>query len=273
MTLDLNGHHLIKNFNSKFAALVVATEDQLVTVKNGNINDSEVVGSYVYGNIVEVNSGKALFDNVSITNTNHISCAIYLSGEITEFTLKNSNVDVNAYYGVSTNNTTGKGLSINIDTSTINVHGDDYDSCGVLVNTANTVTTIKDSFITGSRQGVIARLVDMSIEHTTITLTGQWLTDEANRAINDKYLNGAWKSGDEVISAALVVGDRCDGAYNGPANVNLKNVTLAVTDTQNGAYQLVKSEDKGTKITVVMDELTEKTILSVNSHLLDDNLK
>ena len=82
---------------------------------------------------------------------------------------------------------------------------------------------IEDSIITGNRQGVFARAGDVTIVDSEIIVTGAWADTDAG-----KSYDGKWKSGNEVPTSALIVGNSSDnaGSYKADATATISNTEI-----------------------------------------------
>ncbi|MCR5786242.1 MAG: hypothetical protein K6G28_00880 [Acholeplasmatales bacterium] len=253
--VDFAGHKLTV---SVAQALNLSSKGSL-EFRNGSL---ELAKSNNSKNFINTHNGSFTFDNMNITTVANAFtyAAIFVYGDSTKCVVKNSNVNTNSYYSVSTNNLEGSKLKIELDNSTFVTQTSDFDNSTVMINVENSVTSIKNCNITGDRHGVIARLGEFVIEDSTITTTGKWLDKEANKNTNEKYLSTSWSTGNEVPSAALVVGDK-NKAYGSSNEIDTKvTVKNVVCNSSNGALDTIVSEDNNTKTVFVYDEATYKDI-------------
>ena len=179
--------------------------------------------------------------------------AVYPYGNASEVTIKNSEVVAGAY-AVATNNAqsaTNK-LNIEIENSTLTTNGEVKDNATVMINVGGVTLSIKDSTLTGDRQTLFVRAGTATVENTQINFNNGF-TGEI------KAGEGKWGTGNEVASAAVVVGDKsCDTAYEGTAKLTIKggeieatSGTAVVTSTdKNTGYELIIGDEKATKVSI-----------------------
>lgn len=260
------------------------THVQNITVKNGTIN---VTGAAANGNIIDASDALSFtLDGVTLTNTTLTYTGIYCSSS-TDLEIKNSTLDLKAIFGIGTNNLEGKNAKIVMDNSHLTVTTDDKDNTAFLGNVEGINVTFKNSTLQADRQAVVARTGTWKADATTFETTGAWLT-EANKAKNDSYLTGAWKAGNEVPSAAAVVGDNVGGAYNEDVNFTFINSCKFVAPAGNKVVSRVDgthnttinfdaltyvnaydSMDNDTGVNVVTQNVLTKTITEMNALTVD----
>ena len=260
------------------------THVQNITVKNGTIN---VTGALANGNIINASDALSFtLDGVTLTNTTLTYTGIYCSSS-TDLEIKNSTLNLKAIFGIGTNNLEGKNAKILMDNSHLTVTTDDKDNAAFLGNVEGINVTFKNSTLQADRQAVVARTGTWKADATTFEITGAWLT-EANKAKNDSYLTGAWKAGNEVPSAAVVIGDNVAGAYNEDVNFTFTNSCKFVAPAGNKAVSRVDethnttinfdaltyvnaydSMDNGTGVNVVTQNVLTKTIAEMNALTVD----
>ena len=131
-----------------------------------------------------------------------------------------------------------------------------------MLNTVNSSAVIKNSTITGDRQGILARLCTMELENCTVACTGKYL--EANA---EKYTVGKnWGSGNEVPSAAIVVGDNSKNYGSEDEFQVVLTVVNTIFEVQGAAKSAVVSEDDNSKVSLTLDDDSKTSFESV----LDD---
>ena len=256
------------------------THVQNITVKNGTIN---VTGALANGNIINASDALSFtLDGVTLTNTTLTYTGIYCSSS-TDLEIKNSTLNLKAIFGIGTNNLEGKNAKILMDNSHLTVTTDDKDNAAFLGNVEGINVTFKNSTLKADRQALIARTGTWKADATTFEITGAWLT-EATKAKNDSYLTGVWKTGNEVPSAAVVIGDNVAGAYNEDVNFTFTNSCKFVAPAGNKVVSRVDgthnttitfdaltyvnaydSIDNGTGVNVVTPNVLTKTIAEMNA--------
>lgn len=284
--IDLGGKTL--TVTSAVAIYALAGEGgthvQNITVKNGTIN---VTGALANGNIINASDALSFtLDGVTLTNTTLTYTGIYCSSS-TDLEIKNSTLNLKAIFGIGTNNLEGKNAKILMDNSHLTVTTDDKDNAAFLGNVEGINVTFKNSTLQADRQALIARTGTWKADATTFETTGAWLT-EATKAKNDSYLTGVWKAGNEVPSAAVVIGDNVAGAYNEDVNFTFTNSCKFVAPAGNKVVSRVDgthnttitfdaltyvnaydSMDNGTGVNVITPNVLTKTIAEMNALTVD----
>lgn len=260
---DLGGHTITSTLNGMLRDANTDTAtfgNKSVTLKNGKI-----ISNYDKGTVNVIDSSYlAAFtldgvtvSNSSISTVNPIT-GIYCSST-TETKILNSTINIKGSsnlgaYGIGTNNLDGENKTITIDNTKVTVTSDDFDNTAFLGNTEGIKVVVKNSTFTADRQAVIARTGNWDISGSTFVSTGKWLDAEANVTTNTKYKTaaGSWKSGNEVVSGGLILGDESTSAYNTPVVATLKDNKFTVAK---GDKMSIHS-DGTVATTVTMDALT-----------------
>lgn len=297
---DLDGHTITSTLNGMLRDASTDIEtfgNKSVTLKNGSI-----ISNYDKGTVNVIDSSYlAAFtldgvtvSNSSISTVNPIT-GIYCSST-TETKILNSTINIKGSsnlgaYGIGTNNLDGENKTITIDNTKVTVTSDDFDNTAFLGNTEGIKVVVKNSTFTADRQAVIARTGNWDISGSTFVSTGKWLDAEANVTTNTKYKTtaGSWKSGNEVVSGGLILGDERTSAYNTPVVATLKDNkftvakgdkmsihsdgTVATTVTMDAltaveAYGYDHDEDKTTVVTE--NNVVKKTLKELNEMTTDD---
>lgn len=297
---DLDGHTITSTLNGMLrdaSTDTAAFGNKSVTLKNGSI-----VSNYDKGTVNVIDSSYlAAFtldgvtvSNSSISTVNPIT-GIYCSST-TETKILNSTINIKGSsnlgaYGIGTNNLDGENKTITIENTKVTVTSDDFDNTAFLGNTEGIKVVVKNSTFTADRQAVIARTGNWDISGSTFVSTGKWLDAEANVTTNTKYKTtaGSWRSGNEVVSGGLILGDERTSAYNTPVVATLKDNkftvakgdkmsihsdgTVATTVTMDAltaveAYGYDHDEDKTTVVTE--NNVVKKTLKELNEMTTDD---
>lgn len=260
---DLDGHTITSTLNGMLRDANTDTATfgtKSITLKNGKI-----VSNYDKGtvNVIDSSYLAALtLDGVTVSNntisTDNPITGIYCSST-TETKILNSTINIKGSsnlgaYGIGTNNLDGENKTITIDNTKVTVTSDDFDNTGFLGNTEGIKVVVKNSTFTADRQAVIARTGNWDISGSTFVSTGKWLDVEANVTTNTKYKTtaGSWRSGNEVVSGGLILGDERTSAYNTPVVATLKDNKFTVAK---GDKMSIHS-DGTVATTVTMDALT-----------------
>ena len=225
--LDLNGHNVVYSgeesirFSGKGRSFSIVDSSAEVGTQGGTFR---ATGERDMAEAVFQISGGATF-NVNNINIESNGCSIYPLQNNTSVNIKDSKIESSGQYCLSTNAATedNYGVIINISGSTLTTNANKYDNCAVMFNVRGSLN-IENSSITGDRQAVLVRAGDATIVNSDITVTGEWLKSNGNTDSRD---TGAWSSGNEVPSAALIVGNY----YSGAADAYLANANVTVEDT------------------------------------------
>lgn len=260
---DLDGHTITSTLNGMLSDANTDTTtfgNKSVTLKNGKIISNSEKGTV---NVID-SSYLAAFtlDGVTVSNssisTDKPITGIYCSST-TETKILNSTINIKGSsnlgaYGIGTNNLDGENKTITIDNTKVTVTSDDFDNTAFLGNTEGIKVVVKNSTFTADRQAVIARTGNWDISGSTFVSTGKWLDAEANVTTNTKYKTtaGSWRSGNEVVSGGLILGDERTSAYNTPVVATLKDNKFTVAK---GDKMSIHS-DGTVATTVTMDALT-----------------
>lgn len=295
---DLDGHTITSTLNGMLSVAKTDAGNKSVTLKNGKI-----VSNYDKGTVNVIDSSYlAAFtldgvtvSNSSISTVNPIT-GIYCSST-TETKILNSTINIKGSsnlgaYGIGTNNLDGENKTITIDNTKVTVTSDDFDNTAFLGNTEGIKVVVKNSTFTADRQAVIARTGNWDISGSTFVSTGKWLDAESNVTTNTKYKTtaGSWRTGNEVVSGGLILGDERTDAYNTPVVATLKDNkftvvkgdkmsihsdgTVATTVTMDAltaveAYGYDHDEDKTTVVTE--NNVVKKTLKELNEMTTDDD--
>lgn len=261
---DLDGHTITSTLNGMLRDANTDTAtfgNKSVTLKNGKIISNYDKGTV---NVIDSSYLAALtLDGVTVSNntisTDNPITGIYCSST-TETKILNSTINIKGSsnlgaYGIGTNNLDGENKTITIDNTKVTVTSDDFDNTAFLGNTEGIKVVVKNSTFTADRQAVIARTGNWDISGSTFVSTGKWLdASESNVTTNTKYKTtaGSWKSGNEVVSGGLILGDERTSAYNTPVVATLKDNKFTVAK---GDKMSIHS-DGTVATTVTMDALT-----------------
>lgn len=261
---DLDGHTITSTLNGMLRD--ANTDTATFGTKSVALKNGKIISNYDKGTVNVIDSSYlAAFtldgvtvSNSSISTVNPIT-GIYCSST-TETKILNSTINIKGSsnlgaYGIGTNNLDGENKTITIDNTKVTVTSDDFDNTAFLGNTEGIKVVVKNSTFTADRQAVIARTGNWDISGSTFVSTGKWLdASEANVTTNTKYKTtaGSWKTGNEVVSGGLILGDERTSAYNTPVVATLKDNKFTVVK---GDKMSIHS-DGTVATTVTMDALT-----------------
>lgn len=299
---DLGGHTITSTLNGMLRD--ANTDTATFGTKSVALKNGKIVSNYDKGtvNVIDSSYLAALtLDGVTVSNntisTDNPITGIYCSST-TETKILNSTINIKGSsnlgaYGIGTNNLDGENKTITIDNTKVTVTSDDFDNTGFLGNTEGIKVVVKNSTFTADRQAVIARTGNWDISGSTFVSTGKWLdASEANVTTNTKYKTtaGSWKTGNEVVSGGLILGDERTSAYNTPVVATLKDNkftvvkgdkmsihsdgTVATTVTMDAltaveTYGYDHDEDKTTVVTE--NNVVKKTLKELNEMTTDDD--
>lgn len=295
---DLDGHTITSTLDGMLSVAKTDAGNKSVTLKNGNIisnYDKGTVNVIDSSNLAAFTLDGVTVSNSSISKDNPIT-GIYCSST-TETKILNSTINIKGSsnlgaYGIGTNNLDGENKTITINNTKVTVTSDDFDNTAFLGNTEGIKVVVKNSTFTADRQAVIARTGNWDISGSTFVSTGKWLDAEANVTTNTKYKTtaGSWRSGNEVVSGGLILGDERTTAYNTPVVATLKDNkftvakgdkmsihsdgTVATTVTMDAltaveAYGYDHDEDETTVVTE--NNVVKKTLKELNEMTTDDD--
>ena len=240
-TIDLTGGQFI---TASGCTLEFKSTDKVGTLKYNGFSSTADAALSADAN------GILTLDNIKFETD---GSAVFPYGNASKATIKYSEIVAGAY-AVGTNNakTGNNELSIEIENSTLTTNGKVKDNATVMINAQNVTLSIKNSTLTGDRQTLFVRAGTATVENTQINFNDAF-TGTINAA------EGKWGSGNEVASAAVVVGDKgCDDAYAGTAKLTLKGGEIkatsgaaVVTSTDaNTGYELIIGNETATKVSI-----------------------
>ena len=287
--INLNGFNLTTTYPTLISigeAPVAGSERKSVEIYDGSIISNATPAEQ--RNLFNVPEAKLLdLANVDITTANEYygnAAAIHCS-DATNVALSRVNLDFKGVYGISTNNTEGKDGSIRVADSKINVTSANFDNTAFVGNTEGINVEITNSTFTADRQALIARTGTWKVENSTFMLTSKWLGVASNKTTDDSYLTGTWRSGNEVPSASVVIGDNVAGSYNDNVSFTTKNCKAdKVVARSEGIYKTSINIDpitylnsyknldidEETSKNVTYSNLLEKSIAEMNALTSDD---
>ena len=219
--IDLKGHNLTYTGSTRIIFSGSGRETTITdsTASSGTLKiTGQRDGSQ---SVFEIGNATLNVNNINIEST---GCVFYPRGNSAELNITNCNITTEGVYCVSTNagDPAYYGVTINIVGSSLTANADDKDDCAVMMNVSGSLN-IEDSVITGNRQGVFARAGNVTIVDSEIVVTGAWAGTDAGASYN-----GEWKTGNEVPTSALIVGNSSDNAnsYNADARATISNTVI-----------------------------------------------
>ena len=213
--IDLNGHNLTINYAANAGSTQFSGAGTVLTFRDSKSTGFSNEGRW-QGGILTLQGER--FTNIanpafvpSIGATLNID-GVYVTCDGTGFlplgnaaavSVTNSFVEAKAYC-VGTNSATveNSGVVITLKSSTFVTHNEDKDNCPVMINVAGKLN-IDDCYICGQRQGVIVRAGEANITNSGIAID-----DSARYEGSEDYSAIDWGSGNNLPSAAIVVGNK-----------------------------------------------------------------
>ena len=254
ITIDMNGHDVAITTSSDSTFLIISSENadtaSLTITSSSDVTEKDVFS--VTGDKLQIN--RAIFSiekngTMNVDNVNIVSSAstLYPNGQASSLTVTDSRID-GGCYAIGTNNAVSGNNNVNItvtnsvlDTGYDYTESDNGDNCTVIINIPNAILNISGSELSGDRQVLFVRCGTATVTNTTINFTATFEDDPYDPVTGVK-----WGSGNEVTSAAVVVGDYGnDNAYLGNAVLNLNGCTI----NANGGTPVFISSDGNTKAT------------------------
>ncbi len=214
-----------------------------VEISNGIIDNSLKTSNTTSADINVKDGSTLTLNNVELLSKG----GLMAEGSASTLNILNSKVE-SSVYGFGTNAAVeGQNVEINIISSEISSNTDDGDNAGLYVNIPCNVY-IEDTVISGDRQGMFVRQGNVTLKNVTIEY-GENINNFASLVTkNNNYLNGDWGSGNEIPSAALVLGDRSN-------TVNYQEVDSTV----NVDGLTIKNRDANESLSVLADEKNTET--------------
>ena len=254
ITIDMNGHDVAITASDDSTFLIIRSENAdtaSLTITSSNTAAEKDVFS-VTGDALVVNraifsieqNGTMNVDNVKLVTS---ASTLYPNGQASSLTVTDSRID-GGCYAIGTNNAVSGNNKVNItvtnsvlDTGYGYTESNKGDNCTVIINIPNAILNISESELSGDRQVLFVRCGTATVTNTTINFTATFEDDPYDPVTGVK-----WGSGNEVTSAAVVVGDYGnDNAYTGNAILNLNGCTI----NANGGTPVFISSDGDTKAT------------------------
>jgi len=234
MDFDLNNFTLSYEGVTKDDRLEIkANQDNPINVefRNGTMN---FVNQAKASTIVISTGCSITLRDVHYTSN---STALYPRGDTAKVEVIDSTIIANGYaVGTNASLLDGvpqyKGIKIILKDSVLTSTSTDYDNTAVMINVPGTLN-IDGCELTGDKQALLARGGDTVVKNSTLTCTGEYLKKNPTYAyqptVTDKdpdtgmpiYTFADWATGNNVPSAALVVGNKSTSAYQYVTNIEL----------------------------------------------------
>ena len=259
--LDLGGNNVdLPNSGNAYSV----SNGAIVELSNGIIDNSLRIGNTINSDI-DVSSGSTLtLKNVKLVSNGGLQA----SGDAATLNVIDSKIE-SSIYGFGTNAfTKGQDVKINIRGSNISANTEDGDNCGLYVNIPCDVY-IENTTVSGDRQGMFVRQGNVTLKNVTIEY-GENINNFPNLVTkNNKYLNGDWSNGNELPSAALVLGDRSneENYQEIDSIVNVSGLTIKnrnKTETANASIESTTVATTPTYYLYAYDSTPETNSFTLN---------
>ena len=274
ITYDLNGNDLTYTGGS------IGFEEHTLRFIDSSVKGSKRGGTLkltgVAGNSSAINPKKGATVEVKNIKIECTGSVFYPQGNTAAVNIKNCDIEA-AVYGVGTNAATvdNYGVVINIENSKITTSSDNGDNTAVLINVEGTLN-ITDSELTSDRQALVVRAGDAKVIGTKITVTGKFAEQKDGNAT--KYQDGNWKSGNEVPTGAIIVGEIESENKEVPAiftdaNKNFASeVKITGNETVVTGSVMKNNEQENADIVIMNGTFTDdvEQFLDEDSHLVKD---
>lgn len=252
VTIDLNGKTL-SGTKGSYADLVVVADGASVKFMNGSIVARENTSTMHQG--LKANNGGAItLEGVKMDGFGYSVTAL----KDAKITVKNSVIN-SIWLGVSTNATVKDGEPAFSNPTITLENSEFYGEAPIMFNVPGTLT-LNNVKAAGLWQGLIVRggtAVVTDSEISQIYKVGENDCDKAPAEAAQLYLTSTWRDGNNLPLAALIMGNRGDGAYNYPTNVTLNNTKIIATDTTFPA--IYAYESTANKVTFTADAVSTIT--------------
>lgn len=217
--IDLNGRTLIASEDLE------AHENGVLTLTNGRIVQTDG------GSIVASTGGSVEIDNVDYdgSGSSNLRSCIFIgdNSQNASVTIRNSNIK-GGYYGITSN-----ALANPVATGTFTLENVTVTAVesALMINIPVTVTA-KNCTFTGGWQGAFVR--GGTYEFTDCAFNLVMDPEYGDVAEDHNNSDGTWSSGNQSVTAALVIGNRGkegSTSYNYPTSVTLANAKFSVSGT------------------------------------------
>lgn len=237
VAINLNNHTL------KLSQDLSSIGSGSLAISNGTV---ECIDQSQYGNTPPIHcreSSVMSFDHVAITSN---GSAIYVETE-SNFTIKNSTVQVKGY-GIATNaSNPAQNPTINIENCTITGNNP------VFVNIPCSLN-VKESQITGKMQGAVVRGGTANFTKCEIALN---YPDADANDMAHYFDSKNWGSGNMINLAAMTIGNKHATSYQYPTNVTLVDTDVKVVGDYASFFPALyayANSGEGLGVTLTYDE-------------------
>ena len=224
--LNLNGQTLKYKGSSSD---VFEIRSGKVSISNGKITTKE------YDSEADPEGGISVSGNASLTIEDiqmESSSTCFAVADQGSLTIRNSTVKADIYAVTSNASNPKQSITVTLEDSEFS------GNTPVLLNIPSTITVDRCN-ITGDTQGMVVRGGNATITDSNITLTIEGSIED-NKFFADYFDTRDWGEGNMVNVAALTIGNKLEGSYQYPTDVNLKgNTTLTVSGEAESLFPVV----------------------------------
>ena len=283
--IDLNGHDLKIVYAADATSIMYAGENTVLTFKDSTATSEKLGGTLKLtgerfagdgGANAAINTGAGAVLNIDGIVVECDGSAFYPQGEAAEVNVNNSSVTAGVYrVGTNSSSIANGGVKITLTNSDFISNSEDSDNCPVMINVGGKLV-MNGCYVMGGRQGVIVRAGEAEITDTII---------ELNATVqHPDYSSKNWGSGNNLPSAAIVVGNKTISNTGYKANAKLTLTNSAVfgngsvaiyADGNNDHQSEVKIDGAGTYVggEVTKGSNAEKAdIIIVSGEFTDANV-
>ena len=246
MIIDLQGHKL--STVAEFAGRINVVNGATVTIKNGEL-DLASINPANWEASIGVYAGSTLnVENVTVTAE---VTAFIVYGDATALRITDGSYVTAGTYAIGTNSGTEEnyGVEITIKDSELNTasYDEGSDNTAMFVVVPSQVL-VMNSRLVGDRQALIVRGGQTILMNSVLQVTGAFENKDAYTGDNAQ-----WKNGNEVPTAALVVGDRQAGYKEFDAYVMAMNTQISAPADVKDIYAYNDAIEKEVVVGVMFD--------------------
>ncbi|MCR5481900.1 MAG: hypothetical protein K6F52_03810, partial [Clostridia bacterium] len=259
LEIDLNKNTMTLTSGSG----IVATTGVSISIHDGTV-EAQKMGNGTKSVFSAWADASIIAKDITL-NTN--GTGFFPNGDSALLSIENSKITAGTY-GVGTNHSTKKvGIVINLKKTEFESTGyknNDGDDATIMINQPGTINMEKCK-ITCHRIGVFARAGQVNLIGVQIDFDGN------NQYYGDYMKGNGWEDGNNVISAAVVVGDngsknnKNTNAYKDPADVVLENVTINAGNAGDKRAIVVSQDEDATATVTVKSGTINGEIFKNNS--------
>ena len=262
--IDLNNKNLTSTITGDTKTFEKIINGKNLVLKNGTINANATKPEQ--SRIYVSTGGSVKLDKVNLVTSGTGILAIGNTASVE--VINGSKIEADGYcFGTNAASENNHNLKFVLKDSTFISTETKQFGTAVLINVPSEVT-MEGCTVNGYCHGVIIRGGTATIKDTTITNEVKIKTDE-------NYLNGAWKDGNKIPNAALVLGNRENISYNYITDVTLEGCKIIEKNTEYPAIYMWGNSDsgKGVKLTYKTGNTVTGKVKQGPNVTIDGNLE